>query len=84
MVRRPRLPHLLACCVVLGYVGVTPGADAPGSPLRRLTVYPSPITLDGPRAEQRLGTLGEHADGRQWDYSRSAAFASGSTRTSGT
>jgi Protein of unknown function (DUF1553)/Protein of unknown function (DUF1549)/Bacterial Ig-like domain (group 2) len=53
-----------------------PVAQAPAAPVQGLTVFPSAITLDGPRAEQRLGVLALHADGRQWDHSRSAAFAS--------
>jgi hypothetical protein len=54
----------------------TPVARAPGSPVQTVTVFPPEITLDGPRAEQRLGVLAVHADGRQWDQSRSATFAS--------
>jgi hypothetical protein len=54
----------------------TPVAYAPGSPVQSLTVFPPEITLDGPRAEQRLCALAMHADGRQWDHSRSATFAS--------
>jgi hypothetical protein len=49
-----------------------PGANAPGSPLRALRVYPPKLNLSGPRDEQRLGVLGEYADGRQWDLSRTA------------
>ncbi|HTK75795.1 MAG TPA: Ig-like domain-containing protein, partial [Gemmataceae bacterium] len=54
----------------------TPVAHAPGSPVETLTVFPPEITFDGPRAEQRLGVLAIHADGRQWDQSRSATYAS--------
>jgi hypothetical protein len=39
-------------------------------------VYPHEVTLDGPRAEQRLAVLGTYADGRQWDLSRDAKFSS--------
>lgn len=41
-----------------------------------LTVYPAQITLEGPRAEQRLGVLGEYAGSLQRDLSREAKFAS--------
>jgi hypothetical protein len=83
MVRRLTPSGLLACAVML-VCGTAPGADAPGAPvaaaptapLSTLTVYPPQITLDGPRVGQRLGVLGEHADGRQWDYARAAAFTS--------
>src|SRR5207249_165290 len=37
---------------------------------------PIQVTLDGPRAEQRLGVLAVHADGREWEHSRSATFTS--------
>jgi hypothetical protein len=37
-------------------------------------VYPSPIELNGPRAEQRIGVLGEYGAGRRWDLSRAAKF----------
>src|SRR5262245_47244908 len=54
----------------------TPVAHPPASPVQTLTVFPTEITLDGPRAEQRLGVLAVHADGRQWDQSRTATFMS--------
>src|SRR5262245_18843739 len=38
----------------------TPVAHAPGSPVETLTVFPQELTLDGPRAEQRLGVLAVH------------------------
>jgi hypothetical protein len=44
--------------------------------LKALTVYPSQVSLDGPRDEQRLDVLGEFADGRRWDFSRDARFVS--------
>jgi hypothetical protein len=34
------------------------------------------VTLDGPRDEQRIGVLGEYADGRLWDLSRLAKYTS--------
>jgi hypothetical protein len=81
MTRRPFGPAVLACTLV-----VTPGpgaeapavpvAQAPTAPVAALTVFPPQVTLDGPRAGQRLGVLAAHADGRQWDHGRSATFAS--------
>src|SRR5262249_44557707 len=43
-------------------------------------VFPPEVTIDGPRAEQRLGVLAIYVDGRQWDHSRSATFASSDPR----
>ena len=48
----------------------------PAVPLRSLAVYPAQIALQGPRDEQRLGILGEYADGRSWDLSRTAQVTS--------
>jgi hypothetical protein len=50
--------------------------EPPRVELKKLTVYPAQVTLDGPRAEQRLGVLGEYADGRGWDLSRDAKYTS--------
>ena len=60
---------------------ITQLAVAAGHPSRgvtptRLIVYPESIDLKGPRAEQRLGVLGEYADGRRRDLSRDATYAS--------
>src|SRR5690349_1852642 len=52
------------------------GASVPPAPLKALVIYPSPVELDGPRAEQRLGVLGEYADGHHRDLSREAKFRS--------
>lgn len=49
-----------------------PKADAPKAALKNLVVYPAQITLDGPRDEQRIGVVGEYADGRSWDLARDA------------
>src|SRR6516225_2243113 len=54
-----------------------PAPDPPKATLKTLTVYPIKITLDGPRAEQRVGVLGDYADGRAWDLARSAKFSIG-------
>src|SRR4051794_21490176 len=51
-------------------------AESPRAALSRLTVYPPRIALDGPRDEQRLGVLGQYADGRAWDLSRDAKYTS--------
>ncbi|MCI0380481.1 MAG: hypothetical protein L0215_23085, partial [Gemmataceae bacterium] len=54
----------------------TPVAQAPMAALKGLRVYPEAVTLDGPRDEQRLGVVGDYADGRSWDLARSAKFTS--------
>jgi hypothetical protein len=53
-----------------------PRATPPAAALRSLTVFPAAVTLEGPRDEQRLGVLGEYADGRRWDLGRDATFTS--------
>src|SRR5204863_145580 len=53
-----------------------PQATPPQAALRKLTVFPSQLRLDGPRDEQRLAVLGEYADGRSWDLSRNAKVTS--------
>jgi hypothetical protein len=53
-----------------------PQAEAPRAALKRLVVYPETVDLYGERGEQRLGVLGEYEDGRRWDLSRSAEYAS--------
>jgi hypothetical protein len=45
-----------------------------------LTVFPSTIELTGPRAEQRIGVLGEKIDGSRRDLSGEAVFETASTR----
>src|SRR2546426_321240 len=55
-------------------------ADPPAVPVKSLSVYPPQISLDGPRDEQRIGVVGEYADGRRWDLSRSATFSSSSEK----
>jgi hypothetical protein len=51
-------------------------AEPPRAAPQGLTVHPARVTLDGPRAEQRLGVLGRYADGRAWDLSRAAKYSS--------
>src|SRR5262245_18706207 len=63
------LPALLAADMPSPPV---PHAEPPSAALKALATYPASIDLDGARAEQRVGVLGEHADGRRWDLSRQA------------
>lgn len=51
-------------------------AAAPTAPVTSIEVYPATIALTSPRAEQRLGVLAKHADGRQWDHTRTAKLTS--------
>src|SRR5262245_3077455 len=51
-------------------------AESPRTGLRALLVFPSRIALDGPRDEQRLGVVGDYADGWKWDLSRQAKYTS--------
>jgi hypothetical protein len=51
-------------------------AEAPKAALTKVTVYPPQIELTGPRDEQRVGIVGEYADGRTWDLSRTAKLTS--------
>jgi hypothetical protein len=53
-----------------------PMAQPPAAALRSLLVYPPAIALQGPRDEQRLSVLGEFADGRSWDLSRTVQAVS--------
>jgi len=49
-----------------------PKAEPPSSALVKLVTYPEAIELTGPRDEQRLGVVGEFADGRTWELTRTA------------
>ena len=51
-----------------------PPAVAPTAALKALTVFPTEVQLNGPRDIQRLIVLGEYADGRKWDLTRTAKF----------
>jgi hypothetical protein len=44
--------------------------------LQSLTVFPSKISLDGPRVEQRILVMGEFSDRSQKDLTRTAKFSS--------
>src|SRR5947199_4040268 len=59
----------------------TGGLSAPAGSPKQLVVYPPRVKLSGPRDEQRLIVLGVWADGRRWDLTRTASYASGSPRT---
>jgi hypothetical protein len=50
--------------------------EPPRSLLLKLSVYPLKIELTGPRDEQRIGVIGEYAEGRSWDLTRTATFTS--------
>src|SRR5947209_9682371 len=63
-------PAVAMLCLV---VASAARGDAPAS-LRKLSVYPITVNLDGPRAEQRLGVLAEFKDGNSRDLSRDALF----------
>ncbi len=53
-----------------------PRSSRRGSSLVKLAVYPAKIELTGPRDEQRIGIVGEYADGRSWDLTRTAKVTS--------
>jgi hypothetical protein len=57
-----------------------PEAKAQSSVLRSLTVFPSKISLDGPRGEQRLVVIGEYSDQSRKDLTRNAKFSSTAAR----
>src|SRR5262245_12456799 len=48
--------------------------EPPPPAVKSLSVFPTPITLTGPRDRQRLGVLGESADGRRSDLTAQAGF----------
>lgn len=83
----PSLLRLLAAVTLFNTAGVlradapasaTPQAESPRAALRSLTVFPTSVVLDGMRAEQQLGLLGEYADGRHWELTRQATYRSSS------
>ncbi|MSU78661.1 MAG: DUF1553 domain-containing protein [Gemmataceae bacterium] len=55
-------------------------ANPPTAVLRKLTVFPATMELVGPRDEHRIGVLGEYADGRSWEWTRSAKYASANAK----
>jgi hypothetical protein len=71
---RSRLRSLLLTALALLPGGAEP---APQPVLRGLTVFPPSIELHGSRARQRLGVLGEYADGSRRDFTTEARLQSG-------
>jgi hypothetical protein len=67
-------PTHLVCLITIPIALVGPRTAA--EPVQSITVYPVQVTLDGPRAEQRLGVLAEAANGRQRDWTGEAKFSS--------
>ncbi len=67
-------------CGVLAVLWLTPtlaaAQSAPSVPLKALVVYPPQLRFTGLRDEQRIGVLGEYANGRTIDLSRSAQMTS--------
>jgi hypothetical protein len=64
------VPVGMLCLVLVSTVR----GDSPPS-VRKVSVYPPKVSLDGPRAEQRLGVLGEFIDGNSRDLGRDASFS---------
>jgi hypothetical protein len=50
--------------------------EPPRSSLVKLSIYPAKIELTGPRDEQRIGVVGDYAEGRSWELTRAAKFTS--------
>jgi hypothetical protein len=71
-----RVSYLIAIAVFSFPALVRAVEPAAPATLRSLTVYPLRLELGGPRDEQRLGVLGERADGRYRDLIGEARFAS--------
>ena len=61
--------------------GLSAGAKAPAGPPSSLLVFPNAVSLDGPRDEQRLVVVGVWPDGRKWDLTRAARYASDNAAT---
>jgi hypothetical protein len=53
-----------------------PKAEPPQGVLQALLVYPKEMRLDGPRDLKRFVVVGNYADNRQWDLTRTAQFTS--------
>jgi hypothetical protein len=61
----------------LAHLCMAAAADpAKSGPPRSLSVHPAQVDLNGPREEQQLIVLGEYADGRHYDLTRTARYAS--------
>jgi hypothetical protein len=74
--------RILAACLLLTLTAgvkhlrgdTPPHAKRPTAELQKLEVLPSQLTLDGPRARQRLIVIGTFADGRTWDLTTEAKW----------
>ena len=73
-----------ALVLILGLPGLliaqqtakTTKAEPPKAALQKITVYPAQIDLTGPRDEQRIGVVGDFAEGRSWELTRTAKYTS--------
>ena len=54
----------------------TAKAEPPSAALTKLTTHPAQIDLNGPRDEQRIGVVGDYADGRSWELTPAAKYTS--------
>lgn len=85
MLPRPSMLSVFALALLpvglLAAEEAIPKASPPTAPLKSITVFPPQVGLDGPRDEQRLIVLGTYADGRQWDLTRTAKYASKAAAT---
>ncbi|MBY0456734.1 MAG: hypothetical protein K2V38_05320, partial [Gemmataceae bacterium] len=71
---------LLALGVLSLFAADLRAAEPPAGAPKELLVYPKEINLSGPRAEQRVVVLGVWADGRRWDLTRDATFATANAK----
>jgi Protein of unknown function (DUF1549)/Protein of unknown function (DUF1553)/Bacterial Ig-like domain (group 2) len=73
-----RMLTLLACVVFAPglFAQALPTPPAPTGPAKELRVYPTQIVLNGARDEQRLIVIADYADGRAWDWTRTAKYQS--------
>src|SRR5690349_641091 len=68
---------LVALLALPGLISAQPQkVETPRSPLVKLSIYPARIELNGPRDEQRIGVVGEYAEGRSWELTRNSSFTS--------
>lgn len=71
----------LAAVAALLVATTARAADPPAGAPRELQVYPPQVKLTGPRDQQQLVVVGVWADGRKFDLTRRAAFASADAKT---
>ncbi len=72
MIHRTRILVCLFAAFTSPSILVAQSPPTPQGPPKQLIVYPKAVKLIGDRDEQRLIVLGEWADGRTFDLSRSA------------